>query len=67
VLYLTTPDISHWRRPRDLTLWDGFCPPSHCIYFSPGNLTRLLVEHGFEVFRRFVAWKPGIKVLARRL
>lgn len=66
VLYLTTPDISHWRRPRELEQWDGFCPPAHCIYFNPANLTRLLSDHGLNVFRRFRAWKPGIKLLARK-
>jgi len=65
-LYLTTPDIGHWRRPRDVTRWDGFSPPSHCIYFKPRNLTRLLANHGLEVFRRRLALKPGIKLLARR-
>ena len=66
VLYLTTPDISHWRRPRDITRWDGFCPPAHCLYFNPDNLTRLLDRHGLGVFRRLPAFKPGIKLLARR-
>lgn len=29
VFFVTTPNISHWRRPRDLPAWDAFCPPSH--------------------------------------
>lgn len=66
VLYLTTPDISHWRRPKDVTGWDAFAPPSHCIYFNPRNLARLLSRHGLEIFRRRLAFKPGIKVLARK-
>ena len=64
-LYLTTPDIGHWRRPRDLARWDGFSPPAHCLYFGPGNLKRLLERHGFAVIKRGWAFKPGIKVLAR--
>lgn len=66
-LYLTTPDIGHWRRPRDLLEWDAFTPPAHCLYFSPNNLALLLRRHGFEIFKRRLAWKPGIKVLARRV
>ncbi|MFQ5958751.1 MAG: class I SAM-dependent methyltransferase [Alphaproteobacteria bacterium] len=66
VLYLTTPDISHWRRPRDLTQWDAFCPPSHCLYFSPHNLILLLDRHRFSVIRRRLAFKPGIKLFARK-
>jgi 2-polyprenyl-3-methyl-5-hydroxy-6-metoxy-1,4-benzoquinol methylase len=65
-LYLTTPDIAHWRRPRDVTRWDAFAPPSHCLYFNPRNLTRLLAKHGLEVFHRRLSFKPGIKLFARR-
>jgi SAM-dependent methyltransferase len=67
VLYITTPDISHWRVPRRIEDWDAFCPPSHCVYFSPANLARLLANHGIEVFRKSPAFKPGIKFLARRV
>lgn len=66
ILYLTTPDISHWRRPKDITRWDGFCPPAHCLYFNPKNLAALLARHGLTVIRRQWAFKPGIKLLARR-
>lgn len=66
ILYLTTPDISHWRRPRDVTKWDGFRPPGHCLYFNPHNLKRLLADHGLTVIRRSFAWKPGIKLYARK-
>ncbi len=65
-LYLTTPDIGHRRRPKDLAAWDAFCPPSHCLYFTEGSLRLLLRKHGFEDVRRRFAWKPGLKVLARR-
>lgn len=66
LLYLTTPDISHWRRPRDLTRWDAFCPPSHCLYFSPASLTALAQRCGFTLIQRRPAWKPGIKLVLRR-
>ncbi len=62
--YLTTPDIGHWRRPRDLLQWDGFSPPSHCLYFRAASLKRLLERHGFQVIKRELAFKPGIKMLA---
>lgn len=65
-LYLTTPDITHWRRPRDLHRWDAYKPPEHCLYFGPRNLTMLLARHGFTVAHRAWAWKPGIKIIARR-
>ncbi len=66
IFYLTTPDISHPRRPRDVTRWDGYCPPSHCVYFTPASLKTLLEACGFSVIRRQLAFKPGIKLIARR-
>ncbi|MEE9249778.1 MAG: class I SAM-dependent methyltransferase [Alphaproteobacteria bacterium] len=66
VLFITTPDISHWRRSRDLLAWDAFCPPSHCIYFNPGSLKLLLERYGLRVIRRRPAFKPGIKLVCRR-
>jgi SAM-dependent methyltransferase len=66
LLYITTPDITHWRRPRDVTRWDGFNPPSHCIYFSPASLSGLLARHGLRVVSKRPAFKPGIKFIARR-
>ena len=66
VLYLTTPDISHHRVPANILAWDSFFPPSHCIYFTPESLTQLLSRHKFTVFHKRLAFKPGIKVFARR-
>lgn len=66
VLYLTTPDLGHWRRPENLDDWDAFKPPEHCLYFSAANLVRLLERHGLTVVHRAWAFKPGVKVIARR-
>jgi len=66
LLYITTPNISHWRRPGDITKWVGFNPPAHCVYFSPNNLTQLLANCGLRVVRNRWAFKPGIKLIARR-
>jgi SAM-dependent methyltransferase len=66
VLYLTTPDIGHWRRPRHLPSWDVFTPPRHCLFFSSGNLRQLLARHGLNIYRRQWAFKPGLKVFARK-
>ncbi len=66
VLYLTTPDISHWRRPRNVLDWDAFCPPAHCVYFSPRNLATLLARHELDIVKRRWNPKPGIKLIARR-
>jgi SAM-dependent methyltransferase len=65
-LFITTPDIGHWNRPRDLVGWDGFSPPSHCIYFRPRSLRLLMERHGLTLVRKRPAIKPGIKLLFRR-
>lgn len=62
-LYLTTPDIGHWRRPKNIAQWDAFDPPAHCLYFDRASLTRLLAKHGLRILRRDLALKPGLKVL----
>lgn len=66
ILYVTTPDISHWRRPRDVRQWDGFGPPAHLIYFNPKSLTDLLASFGLTILRRRLAFKPGIKLICRK-
>jgi SAM-dependent methyltransferase len=66
VVYLTTPDISHWRTPRDLTKWDAFGPPAHCTYFTPESLIGLLEDVGLTIIYRYFAFKPGIKIVARK-
>lgn len=66
LFFLTTPDISHWRRARDVTRWDGFCPPSHCVYFNPRSLTALLRRAGFVGVERRWSFKPGIKLTCRK-
>ena len=67
VLYLTTPDIAHWRVPRNVLDWGIFTPPWHCIFFTPAALARFLSRHGFSIIRKRLAFKPGIKVFARRI
>lgn len=67
VLYITTPDISHFRVPRDLTKWDAYGPPSHCIFFTPNSLKGLLERFGFRILKRRIAFKPGIKLICERL
>ncbi len=66
IVFLTTPDIDHWRRPRAIEKWDAYCPPAHCLYFNPRNLARLLAAHGLTVIWRAISFKPGIKLIARK-
>ncbi len=66
-VYVTTPDIGHWRVPDDVTEWDMFSPPMHVQFFNRRCLGVLFERHGFRVRRRFFKLKPGLQILARRL
>jgi SAM-dependent methyltransferase len=66
VFYVTTPDLTHWSQPRDLRRRSGFGPPAHCVYFTPKSLIGLLDSAGFDLVRRRLAFKPGIKLICRR-
>ena len=66
-LYLTTPDIGHWRRPKNIAQWDAFDPPAHCLYFDRASLRRLLAKHGLQILSRDLALKPGLKVLVGKI
>jgi 2-polyprenyl-3-methyl-5-hydroxy-6-metoxy-1,4-benzoquinol methylase len=64
--YLTTPDISHWRRPRKLADWSGLVPPDHLIFYNPASLKRLLRQAGFAIVFQKRSMKPQLNVLARK-
>lgn len=66
VLYLTTPDFGHPLRPRDLGRWQAYDPPRHICYFTRQSLRLLLAAHGFAPPRFALAFKTGIKLLARK-
>lgn len=66
-VYVTTPDIGHWRVPGDVTEWDMFSPPMHVQFFNTRCLGVLFERHGFRVRRRFFKLKPGLQILAQRL
>jgi SAM-dependent methyltransferase len=66
LLYITTPDLTHWSQPSDVRRRSGFSPPGYCIYFTPRSLIRLLDSCGFELLRKRLAFKPGIKLICRK-
>jgi SAM-dependent methyltransferase len=65
-LFVTTPDIGHWRVPKDVLSWELVNPPLHLQYFSRDNLRLLFERHGFTVRKRLFKLKPGLQVVARR-
>jgi SAM-dependent methyltransferase len=66
ILYLTCPDGAHFTVPRNFANWPMVCPPNHLTYFSRKGMTKLLARHGLTVEKFRPAFKPGIKVIARK-
>ena len=67
IVFLTTPDIKHWRRPKDLRKWDAYCPPDHCLYFNNKSLSKLLTKFELKIIKKMIAFKPGIKIIAKHI
>ncbi len=65
VLYLTTPDLGGYRQKAPPG-WKPLGAPDHKLYFTPENMRRMLVRHGFTDVRFRFNVKPGIKLFARR-
>ena len=66
VIDIGTPDIGHWRVPRQLAEWNELKPSEHLYYFNSKTLGRLLAVHGLRIVRKRFALKPGLKVLVAR-
>ena len=62
LIYLTTPDVAHWRTPRPLHRWEAILPSQHLYYFNKNTLQRLLEKHGLKIIKKRFNLKPGIKV-----
>ena len=66
ILFVTTPDAGHFRRPRDLLDWPEVKPPEHLCWFTRTSLARLMDDHGLSVERFFFSLKPGLRLVARK-
>jgi predicted TPR repeat methyltransferase len=66
MLFLTTPDIGHYKIPRDKASWDGVRPPEHLYYFTKKSIKLLMKKHGFSKVRVSLNTKPTIKLIARK-
>lgn len=67
ILYLTTPDAGHFRRPKNIQEWHEFKPPEHCLYFTKKALSILLARHGIKLTKKYFNHKTGLKILAQKL
>jgi len=65
VLYLTTPDEGHFRRPKNLMDWTEIKPPEHLQWFQKAHIKSLFEAQGLKVGFQ-LNLKPGIRMVAKR-
>lgn len=63
LIEIRTPDVAHWRTPRNLANWKEIKPSEHLYYFSAITLTRLFARHGFRLVHRRLMAKPALDCL----
>jgi SAM-dependent methyltransferase len=66
LLYLTAPDGAHFAVPKNFSSWGMVCPPEHLTFFSRAGMRKLLARHNLSIERFQLAFKPGMKVFARK-
>jgi len=64
IIDIVTPDIGHWRVPRDLSSWNEIKPSEHLYYFSKTTLALLLQKHGLRIVQTRLHFKPSLRVFA---
>ena len=64
IINIITPDIGHWRVPRNLASWNDIKPSEHLYYFSKHTLSLLLEKHGLRILKTRFHFKPSMRVYA---
>jgi SAM-dependent methyltransferase len=64
IIDIITPDINHWRVPRDLASWSEIKPSEHLYYFNKPTLARLLERHGLRIIGTRFHFKPSLRAYA---
>lgn len=64
MLFMTTPDCGHPKRPQPLLNWHSVKPPEHINLFTKAGMSALLNQHGFSKHRLLPHAKPGMRVMA---
>lgn len=65
LLFLTTPDAGHPRRPKRLLDWKSVKPPEHVTLFTRAGLRALFRAAGFRSIIFLPQAKPGVRMIAR--
>ncbi|WP_375207909.1 class I SAM-dependent methyltransferase [Hyphococcus sp.] len=66
IVFLTTPDAGHFRRPGNVMSWKSVKPPEHLTLFTRKGLRALFAKAGFSPIFFKPHLKPGARMVARR-
>ena len=66
LIYFTTPDCGHFRRPKHFLDWKSVKPPEHIVLFTKAGLKALAAQAGFQKIMFQPYLKPGIRMIARK-
>ncbi|WP_428409717.1 class I SAM-dependent methyltransferase [Hyphococcus sp.] len=66
LVFLTTPDAGHFRRPREFLAWKSVKPPEHLTLFTRKGLRILFTKTGFSPVFFKPHLKPGVRMIARK-
>jgi 2-polyprenyl-3-methyl-5-hydroxy-6-metoxy-1,4-benzoquinol methylase len=62
IVDIGTPDIGHWRVPKNLPTWNEFKPSEHLYYFNKKTLEKLLDKNNLKIVKQRFSLKPSLKV-----
>jgi len=62
VIDIITPDVGHWRVPRQLEDWPEIKPSEHLYYFDRTTLSHLLTKHRLRIVKKRFYPKPALRV-----
>ncbi|MEZ5894747.1 MAG: class I SAM-dependent methyltransferase, partial [Parvularculaceae bacterium] len=65
LVFLTTPDAGHFRRPKNFLDWKSVKPPEHVTLFTKKGLRALFAAAGFDPIIFMPHLKPGVRMIAR--
>ncbi len=63
IIEIRTPDVGHWRTPRDLATWPEVKPSEHLYYFDRRTLPRLFERHALVAVERRPMLKTALDMV----
>jgi 2-polyprenyl-3-methyl-5-hydroxy-6-metoxy-1,4-benzoquinol methylase len=66
IIEIRTPDLGHWRTPRELSEWKEVKPSEHLYYFNSATLQKLFELHDFRTAYARPMFNPALDIYFRK-